>query len=65
MVQTNLVKLISNDSSDIQNPFENKLKLKELPHTVLYLSLAGVTEADPDGADIRYKLNLLPLSNDF
>ena len=53
MVQTSLVRLIAANETDPPNSFRNQMKLKELPHTVLYLSLAGVTEDDPDGADIR------------
>lgn len=50
MIQTQLVKVVTGVEVDSRD----KTFLQELPHTLLYLSLVGVTEDSPDGADIRY-----------
>ncbi|KAG7163869.1 inturned-like [Homarus americanus] len=51
VTQTQLVKVVT--GVEVTNPDTNYLQ--QLPHTLLYLSLVGVTEDSPDGADIRYQ----------
>ncbi|XP_027211506.1 protein inturned isoform X1 [Penaeus vannamei] len=51
VIQTQLVKVVTGVEVDSRD----KTFLQELPHTLLYLSLVGVTEDSPDGADIRYQ----------
>lgn len=51
VTQTQLVKVVT--GVEVSHP--ETTYLHELPHTLLYLSLVGVTEDSPDGADIRYQ----------
>ncbi|KAK8742472.1 hypothetical protein OTU49_001901 [Cherax quadricarinatus] len=51
VTQTQLVKVVT--GVEVSHP--ESTYLQELPHTLLYLSLVGVTEDSPDGADIRYQ----------
>ncbi|XP_045604024.1 protein inturned isoform X1 [Procambarus clarkii] len=51
VTQTQLVKVVTGVEVNSPDPSY----LQELPHTLLYLSLVGVTEDSPDGADIRYQ----------
>ncbi|XP_064095515.1 protein inturned-like [Macrobrachium nipponense] len=51
VTQTQLVKIVTGIEADEPDTGG----LQEIPHTVLYLSLVGVTEDSPDGADIRYQ----------
>ncbi|KAK7063224.1 hypothetical protein SK128_007127 [Halocaridina rubra] len=51
VIQTQLVKIVTGVETD-----EPDMPcLQDIPHTLLYLSLMGVTEDSPDGADIRYQ----------
>ncbi|KAK8405004.1 hypothetical protein O3P69_001523 [Scylla paramamosain] len=51
VTQTQLVKVVTGMGGS-SSPSTH---LQELPHTLLYLSLVGVSEDSPDGADIRYQ----------
>ncbi|XP_045101276.1 protein inturned-like [Portunus trituberculatus] len=51
VTQTQLVKVVTGTGGSNSPPTH----LQELPHTLLYLSLVGVSEDSPDGADIRYQ----------
>ncbi|XP_050738764.1 protein inturned-like isoform X2 [Eriocheir sinensis] len=51
VTQTQLVKVVTG----VGGSSSPSSQLQEIPHTILYLSLVGVTEDSPDGADIRYQ----------
>ncbi|KAG0713494.1 Protein inturned [Chionoecetes opilio] len=51
VTQTQLVKVVTG----VGGSSSPSTHLQELPHTLLYLSLVGVSEDSPDGADIRYQ----------
>lgn len=53
VTQTQLVRVVMGNSSGPTPAPSPAPHLSRLPHTALYLSLAGVTEDSPDGADIR------------
>ncbi|XP_076064226.1 inturned planar cell polarity protein isoform X2 [Oratosquilla oratoria] len=55
IIQTNFVRSIAGHEGLKQQDAKTLACLKEIPHTVLHLSLTGVTEDSPDGADIRYQ----------
>ncbi|KAK3879926.1 hypothetical protein Pcinc_015568 [Petrolisthes cinctipes] len=55
VTQTQLVRVMTGSSPGPTPAPSPAPHLSRLPHTALYLSLAGVTEDSPDGADIRYQ----------